>query len=86
MDKPVYYAATEGGEQAFTVTAGALKFGPGSLSELGGDARGLGMTRVALFTDAPGGAGGCPPDSKCGGRRRNPWRWRNKAWKAPGWT
>ncbi len=39
------------GESVFTVPASTIKFGPGALKELGDDARRLGMTRAALFTD-----------------------------------
>lgn len=46
-----YYTHTEGRESAFTVTPPKIKFGPGSLREVGHDATALGMTRVALFTD-----------------------------------
>jgi len=45
------YATREGGETAFTVAAGTIKFGPGSLAELGDDARLLGLGRVAVFID-----------------------------------
>ena len=56
MDKPIYYAATETGEKVFQVAAPGLKFGPGALAEVGGDARDMGMKRVALITDANVGA------------------------------
>ena len=46
-----YYTPTEGGEYAFTVEAPKIKFGVGALREVGEDARALGMSRVALFTD-----------------------------------
>lgn len=49
--KPVYYEQHDGGERAYTVTASNLKFGAGALAELGGDAKALGLTRVALFVD-----------------------------------
>jgi alcohol dehydrogenase class IV len=52
MALSAYYAPTQHGDTAFTVEAPKIKFGPGSLRELGDDARALGMTRVALFTDA----------------------------------
>ena len=39
------------GESIFTVPASTIKFGPGALGELGDDARRLGITRAALFTD-----------------------------------
>ena len=51
MARMTYYAPTKGGETAFTVSATSMKFGAGCLAELGGDARALGMSRVALFTD-----------------------------------
>ncbi|MDX9860684.1 MAG: hydroxyacid-oxoacid transhydrogenase [Rhodospirillales bacterium] len=51
MQKPVYYATTEDGDYAFAVSAAAMKFGAGVLAELGDDARGLGLQRVALFID-----------------------------------
>ena len=47
-----YYTPTEGGETVFTVDPRPIKFGPGAVAEIGGDARALGMSRVALFTDA----------------------------------
>ena len=46
-----YYTQNEGGEYAFTVEAPKIKFGVGSLREVGQDAKALGMTRVVLFTD-----------------------------------
>ena len=46
-----YFEAADGGDNAFTVEAPKIKFGLGSLMELGDDAKALGMTRVALFTD-----------------------------------
>ncbi|CAO3354947.1 hydroxyacid-oxoacid transhydrogenase [Azospirillum palustre] len=45
------YPILPDGEEGFTVEAARMKFGPGMLAELGGDALSLGMTRVALFTD-----------------------------------
>lgn len=51
MKQHVYYATSEGCETAFTVSASSLKFGAGCLAELGNDAKGLGMSRVAFFTD-----------------------------------
>ncbi len=45
------YVPRPGGETAFTVAPSSLKFGPGALTELGVDARKLGLGRVALFTD-----------------------------------
>lgn len=46
-----YYALTEGHESVFTVDISSISFGPGVLREAGEQARALGMTRVALFTD-----------------------------------
>jgi hydroxyacid-oxoacid transhydrogenase len=45
------YPDMNNGETIFTVPASTIKFGPGALNELGDDARRLGMTRAALFTD-----------------------------------
>ena len=39
------------GETLFTVSSVPIKFGVGALRELGADARGLGLCRVALFVD-----------------------------------
>ena len=47
-----YFEPAEGGDNAFTMEAPKIKFGPGSLTELGDDAKALGMTRVALYTDS----------------------------------
>ena len=47
----VYYTFRPDGETAFTVNPSSLKFGAGALRELGADARGLGMKRVAFFAD-----------------------------------
>ena len=46
-----YFLPTETGDSAFTVEAPKIKFGTGSLAEVGVDAAALGMTRVAVFTD-----------------------------------
>ena len=46
-----YFEASNGGDKAFTVEAPKIKFGVGSLSEIGDDALALNMTRVALYTD-----------------------------------
>jgi len=46
-----YYELAPGGDRAFSVEAPKIKFGTGSLAEVGEDARALGMTRVAVFTD-----------------------------------
>jgi hydroxyacid-oxoacid transhydrogenase len=48
---PDAYPIDPNGEVGFTVEATRMKFGPGMLAELGGDAQALGMRRVALFTD-----------------------------------
>lgn len=48
---PDAYPIDPNGEVGFTVEAARMKFGPGMLAELGGDAQALGMQRVALFTD-----------------------------------
>ncbi len=45
------YPFTEGGDTAFEVDSSRIKYGSGALAEIGADARDLGMTRVALFTD-----------------------------------
>ena len=47
-----YQPAGDGFESAFTVDASRVTFGRGCLSELGDRAAALGMTRVALFSDA----------------------------------
>ena len=47
-----HYPPVEGGDGAFTVDASRITFGRGCVDELGERARALGMTRVALFTDA----------------------------------
>lgn len=47
-----YYTPSEGGDSAFSVVAPLVKFGPGSLREIGADAKALGITRAAVFTDA----------------------------------
>jgi len=46
-----YFMPTEEGDGAFTVEAPKIKFGTGSLSEVGQDARDLGMTKIAVYTD-----------------------------------
>ena len=46
-----YYAPTENGDNAFSVDISSITFGSGVLTEAGSHAQGLGMTRVALFTD-----------------------------------
>jgi len=52
MSNDTYYPPKDGGEQVFTVPASAMKFGVGALAEVGDEARALGMTRCALFTDS----------------------------------
>ncbi|RDH79678.1 iron-containing alcohol dehydrogenase [Mycolicibacterium moriokaense] len=47
-----YQPVGEGLETAFTVDASRITFGRGCLDELGDRARAIGMTRVALFSDA----------------------------------
>src|SRR5262245_47253437 len=47
-----YQPAGEGMDAAFTVDASRITFGRGCLTELGDRAKALGMTRVALFSDA----------------------------------
>lgn len=46
-----YYSHAEGRESAFTVNPPRIKFGPGSLREVGHDAKALAMSRAALYTD-----------------------------------
>ena len=46
-----YYANNDQGDNVFSVDMSAIKFGHGSLAEVGEDAKVLGMKRVALFTD-----------------------------------
>jgi alcohol dehydrogenase class IV len=46
-----HFAPTEGGASSFTVEMPRVTFGRGCLSELGERAAGLGLKRVALFTD-----------------------------------
>jgi hydroxyacid-oxoacid transhydrogenase len=46
-----YFMPTDAGDNAFTVEAPKIKFGAGSLREIGGDAAALCMTRIAVFTD-----------------------------------
>ena len=45
-------AAAAGCDTAFTVDTSRVTFGRGALAEVGPRARALGMTRVALITDA----------------------------------
>jgi len=46
-----YFTHKTGGDSIFAVEAPKIKFGRGSLQEVGDDAKALGMTRVAVFTD-----------------------------------
>lgn len=46
-----YFAATAGGDQAFTIDASTLTFGAGCLKEAGEQARALGLKRVGIYTD-----------------------------------
>ncbi len=47
-----YYEFVESGDDIFSVDAAAVKYGPGSLREVGDDASLLGITRAAVFTDS----------------------------------
>ena len=51
MSRSPAYPVLDDGECVFTVPASTIKFGPGSLEELGEDSRRMGMTHAALFTD-----------------------------------
>jgi len=46
-----HYEIHDGGERVFEVEAPRIKYGRGALEEAGAEARALGMTRVALFSD-----------------------------------
>jgi len=46
-----HYDFIDGNEHVFSVDPSAIRFGQGALAEIGYDARELGLTRVALFTD-----------------------------------
>ena len=46
-----YFTHKPGGDRVFSVEAPKIKFGRGSLQEVGDDAKAFGMTRVAVFTD-----------------------------------
>ena len=46
-----YFTHKPGGDRVFSVEAPKIKFGRGSLKEVGDDAKAFGMTRVAVFTD-----------------------------------
>ena len=51
MSLDPYFEPGDGGDNAFTVEAPKIKFGPESLREIGDDAKALGLTRVAFYTD-----------------------------------
>lgn len=46
-----YYELTGSGDDVFSVDVAAIKYGPGSLREVGDDADALGIRRAAVFTD-----------------------------------
>ena len=46
-----YFTYKPGGDRIFSVEAPKIKFGRGSLQEVGDDAKGLCMSRVAVYTD-----------------------------------
>ena len=46
-----YFAPSDGGDEAFSVEAATVTFGPGALAEAGDHAAALGMRRIALMTD-----------------------------------
>jgi len=46
-----YFTHKPGGDRVFSVEAPKIKFGRGSLQEVGDDAKALGMRRVGVFTD-----------------------------------
>lgn len=46
-----YYPLQPGNESVFVVSTTPIKFGPGCVGELGSEARAMGLSRVALFTD-----------------------------------
>jgi len=51
MSLSTYYDPAVGGDETFVIESPKIKFGVGSISELGDEAKALGMNRVALFTD-----------------------------------
>ena len=51
MTADTYFTRRDGGEYAYTIDTTKLKFGVGAIGEVGEDAKALGMTRVALYTD-----------------------------------
>ena len=46
-----YFTQKAGGDRIFSVEAPKIKFGRGSLQEVGDDAKALGMSRVVVYTD-----------------------------------
>ncbi len=46
-----YYSNTENGDNVFSVDMSAISFGHGALLEVGFEAKKLGMSKVAIFTD-----------------------------------
>ena len=52
MNLSPYFQPTEGGDSVFSVESAKIKFGVGALNEVGADARSMGMTRVAIYTDS----------------------------------
>ncbi|RZO44675.1 MAG: alcohol dehydrogenase, partial [Proteobacteria bacterium] len=51
MSFSAYFSNKPGGDSVFSVEAPKIKFGRGSLGEVGDDAKALGMSRVAVYTD-----------------------------------
>ena len=51
MSLSPYFQPTEGGDSVFSVESTKIKFGFGALEEIGVDARSLGITRIAIYTD-----------------------------------
>ena len=51
MSFSAYFSHKPGGDRVFSVEAPKIKFGRGSLREVGDDAKALGMSRVAVYTD-----------------------------------
>jgi len=47
-----YFTHKPGGDRIFSVEAPKIKFGRGALQEVGDDAKALGMSRVAIYTDS----------------------------------
>lgn len=46
-----YYSDTQGGDNVFSVDMSAINFGHGALLEVGDEAKRLGLSRIAIFTD-----------------------------------